>query len=85
MNNLRVQKKDGRVEGFDIDKIKKGIMASGATEVQVQNVAAEIESWASTHSINGIVRTPDVRAKLIEILGGVNPKAKANFESFKKN
>ena len=85
MNNLKVQKKDGRVEDFDIDKIKNGIMASGATEVQVQNVAAEIESWASTHSINGIVRTPDLKAKLLEILSGVNPKAKANFESFKKD
>lgn len=84
MGNLKVQKKDGRIEDFDRSKVKNGILSSGATEEQAESATQEIERWAASTGINGIVRTPDLKAKLLEVLGGVNPDAKSSFENFKK-
>jgi hypothetical protein len=81
---MKVQKKDGRIEDFDRLKVKNGILSSGATEEQAESATQEIERWAASTGINGIVRTPDLKAKLLEVLGGVNPNAKTSFENFKK-
>jgi transcriptional regulator NrdR family protein len=82
--NLKVQKKDGRIEDFDRAKVKNGILRSGATEEQAESVTQEVESWAVATSTNNIVRALDIKVKLLEVLGGVNPNAKASFENFKK-
>ena len=84
MINLKVQKKNGTIEDFDRAKVKNGILSSGATEEQAENIAVQIESWATANSTNGIVTASDIKAKLLEVLGGVNPNAKASFEGFKK-
>jgi len=84
MGNLKVQKKDGSTEDFDRSKIKNGILSSGATEEQAESITAQIESWAPTAAMNGVIKALDIKLKLLDVLGGVNPAAKASFENFKK-
>jgi len=81
---LKVQKKDGSLEDFDRNKIINGIVKSGGTPEQAENIAGQIEAWAAGAAVNGVIKTLDIRSKLLELLGEVNPAAKANFESYRK-
>lgn len=84
MNNLKVQKNNWTIEDFDRTKIKRGILNSGTTEEQAEIITGQIESWAASSSTNGIIRSVDIKTKLLEIIGGFNPRAKTSFENFKK-
>lgn len=84
MGNLKVQKKDGSTEGFDRMKIKNGIISSGAAEEQAESITVQIENWAPTAASNGVIKALDIKTKLLELLGGVNPVAKTTFENYKK-
>lgn len=81
---MKVQKKDGVIEDFDRNKIVNGIVKSGGTSEQAENIAGQIETWANTAAVNGIIRALDIKSKLLELLGAVNPVAKANFENYQK-
>lgn len=84
MGGIKVQKKDGSTEDFMRDKVKNGILASGATEEQAENITAQIESWAPTAATNGTISALDIRTKVLDILGGINPAAKTTFENYRK-
>ena len=84
MGNLKVQKKDGSTEDFDRAKLKNGILGSGATEEQAESITVQIENWAPTAASNGVIKALDIKTKLLELLGGVNPVAKTTFENYKK-
>ncbi|MCX6704005.1 MAG: ATP cone domain-containing protein [Candidatus Woesebacteria bacterium] len=84
MGNLKVQKKDGSTEDFDRSKVKNGILSSDATEEQAESITVQIENWAPTAASNGIIKALDIKTKLLELLGGINPAAKTTFENYKK-
>lgn len=84
MINLKVQKKDGSIEDFDRAKIKNGIISSGATEEQAESITTQIEAWAPSVAMDGVVKALDIKTKLLELLGGVNPVAKTSFENYKR-
>ena len=84
MGGIKVQKKDGSTEDFDRAKVKNGILSSGATEEQAENITMQIEQWAPEAAVNGVIKALDIKIKLLELLGGINPTAKSTFESYKK-
>lgn len=81
---MKVQKKDGSLEDFDRNKIVSGIVKSGGTPEQTEDIASQIETWAAGAAVNGVIKTLDIKSKLLELLGGVNPAAKASFENYQK-
>ncbi|MGA2910537.1 MAG: ATP cone domain-containing protein [Candidatus Microgenomates bacterium] len=81
---IKVQKKDGSMQDFDHMKIKNGILASGASEEQAESITMQIESWAPTAASNGVIGGSAIRSKVLEMLGEMNPAAKATFENYKK-
>lgn len=81
---MKVQKKDGSLEDFDRNKIVSGIVKSGGTPEQAENIAGQIESWATGAAVNGVIKVLDIRSKLLELLGQINPAVKAKFESYQK-
>lgn len=83
-NQIKVQKRDGRIEPFMKEKLINGMVKAGATQEQAQSIADQIETWALGTAQNGIVKTSDIRTKLLELLGGVNPAAAAAFETYVK-
>ena len=80
----QVQKKDGSLVDFDRSKIVNGVIMSGATPEQAEQVAAGIDSWLPTVLVNGVVKTADIRVKLLEVLKVINLTAGATFESYQK-
>ena len=82
--SIRVQKKDGRLEEFDANKIRQGLIAAGATNQEAENIAQEVENWATVSAAKGFVRTVAIREKILSSLRLVNPQAAAAFESYQK-
>ena len=81
---IKVQKKDGRLEDFDRSKVSGGIVKSGATSEQAENVAAQVENWAQTATTNGVINSVTVREKVLELLRSVNPEVAVSFEAYRK-
>jgi len=81
---IKVQKKDGRLEDFNRHKVSAGMVKSGASFEEAENIATHVENWAQKTAINGVVQTNEIRAKVLEILRSVNPEAAAAFEAYKK-
>lgn len=81
---VKVQKKDGQTQDFDRTKILNGVIKSGGTPEEAENVTKQIEAWIVTAAINGMIPSMQIRTKLLEILRLVNPTAAATFETYQK-
>lgn len=81
---LQVEKKNGRLEAFSQSKVIDGILKSGATSEQAENVANQVEVWAKSNALNGVIKTIDIRAKVLELLKVADSAAAAVFQTYKK-
>lgn len=81
---LKVEKKDGTQEDFDRNKVASGIVKSGGTSEVAENVASQVESWANTSAVSGVIRSGDIRAKVLELLRGAAPQVATSFEMYQK-
>lgn len=80
----KVQKKDGRLEDFDRNKVVNGVMKSGATAEEAEKVAMAIDAWLPTATVGGVVNVLNLRGEVLETLKMVNSVAAANFEAYRK-
>lgn len=81
---IKVEKKDGRMEDFDHNKVSSGIVKSGASPTEAETITNQIETWAQSVAVNGVVKSSAIRTKVLELLRSVNPEAAASFEAYKK-
>jgi len=84
MIDIKVQKKNGSLQDFDRSKVTNGLVKSGATFDQAESVAAQIEAWIQGAAVNGLVKTSEIRTKILEILQPINPDAAAKFGAYRK-
>lgn len=81
---IKVEKKDGRLEDFDRNKVSGGVVKSGASPEEAESIATQIETWAQSAAMDGVVQSSDIRIKILELLRSVNPEAAAAFEAYKR-
>lgn len=81
---VKVKKKDGILEDFNRSKIVNGLLKSGVTAQEAENIAGQVETWAQTAAVDGVVETLAVRGEVLRLLRTANPGAAANFEAYKK-
>lgn len=81
---IKVQKKDGQLEDFSRSKVVESVIKSGATSEQAENITQKVEGWAQAAAVNGVVKSSDIRSKVLELLRPVNPEAAGKFEAYKK-
>lgn len=84
MPEIKVKKKDGRFEDFDRNKVLGGIIKSGASPEQGEMITSQVKTWMPGAAVNGLIRSSEIRAKVLELLRPVNPRAAATFETYKK-
>lgn len=82
--DLQVQKKDGTLQPFDRSKISAGVIRSGASVEEAENVTLQVETWAQSTAQNGVVNATELRTKVLEVLKTVNPTAGTAFETYQK-
>lgn len=81
---FKVQKKDGQLEDFDRNKVLSGLVKSGVSSEEAEKIAAQIEGWLPTIAAEGVVKTMDIRSKVLELLRAVNPVVASSFENYQK-
>jgi transcriptional regulator NrdR family protein len=81
---LKVEKKDGRMESFNRNKIASSVTKAGGTQEQSESITSQVEGWAPSVAQNGVIKTSEIRTKVIELLKAVNPEAAARYEAYKK-
>jgi len=81
---MKIQKKDGRLEEFDRNKLKQSILAAGANENEVESIITQVEAWAPSMVVNDAVHSQVIRAKVIELLKTANPTAAKTYEEYRK-
>lgn len=81
---IKVQKKDGQLEDFDRNKVLGGIVKSGVNPEQAEEITKQVEAWALTAAVNGVLNSMAIRGKVLEVLRPVNPTAVEAFESYQK-
>jgi hypothetical protein len=84
LSMIKVEKKDGSQESYIREKLVGGMVKSGATQEQADLIAAQIEEWMPTVAASGVIKTSDLRAKLLELLKAVNPQAGDAFAAYQK-
>ena len=81
---IKVKKKDGRLEDFDRNKVSGGVVKSGASPQEAENITTQIETWVQSAAVDGVIKSSNIRTKVLELLQSVNPKAATTFEAYKK-
>lgn len=81
---IKVEKKDGRLEDFDRNKIKNGVIKSGASPEQAETIAAQVETWVQGAAVDGVIKSSAIRDKVLELLGTINQKVASDFAAYKK-
>ena len=84
MDGLKVQKKDGRLEDFNRNKVYGGVMKSGALPETAEGVTVQVEQWAKMSAVDGVVKTTDLRAKVLEFLRLKDADSATRYEQYKK-
>lgn len=81
---FKVQKKSGEQVDFDRNKVVQGVIKSGVTIEEAEQVAVQIEKWLPLAVVNGVIASSDIRVKVLEILGTINPTATETFRNYQK-
>ncbi len=81
---IKVEKKDGRLEDFDRNKISGGVVKSGVSFEEAESIATQVETWVQSAALDGVVQSSDIRTKVLELLQPIDPEAAVSFKTYKK-
>ncbi len=81
---FKVQKRDGRFENFERNKVLIGALKSGANNAEAEKLVSKVESLLPTIATHGVVKSQAIRAKILELLRTINPKVGSSFEYYRK-
>ena len=80
---MQVQKKDGSLQEFDSEKIVNGLLNSGLSDEEAEDLASEVEDFF-IESAKETISWQEIKTKVLELLKEVNPDAAQMFENYKK-
>ena len=81
---LKVIKRSARVEEFNAEKIKRGVMKAGATVKLAGSVATNTAKWAKDKAADGGVLASDLHSKVLEFLYESDREVADSFKNFMK-
>lgn len=84
MKQLQIQKRDKSLEPWNFDKILISITKAGIKLEIAKQVVTEVENWAKEKAEKGIIKSLQIREKVIEKLKEVDPVAADLYQSYKK-
>lgn len=64
---MQVRKRNGETIPFKKEKIVRVLELAGLTPVESQNLATQLETWANSQAINGIIEARELKRQLIQI------------------
>jgi len=84
-DEIKVKKRDGKVETWDYDKVLASIGKSMVPLKKAEAVATAVEKWMNEQKGKVAVESTEIRDKVIEVLKEVDPVAADNYQVYKKS
>lgn len=84
MTIIQVLKRDGAQQDWNKSKLLNSVTQAGVTPQEAESVSSLIEIWAERSTAGQPLKSADIRAKVLDILRVVDPKAAGAFETYKK-
>lgn len=81
---IKVEKKDGSLEDFDRNKVSGGLTVAGVASEDAEAITGQVEVWIQGAAVEGVVKSSEIRIKVLELLKPINPEIAAKFESYQK-
>jgi len=81
---ITVEKRNGSSESFSRDKVFNSMLGATAAPDEVEKITKEIESWAREVP-GGVVKSSEIRNKVLELLREANPYAANMYEKYDKS
>jgi transcriptional regulator NrdR family protein len=81
---FKVKKRDGSLQDFDRNKVFNSLMQAGGSQEEAEKVTKDVEAWLPNVAVEGVVDSQAIRAKVIGLLGPLNPTVAGDYEAFKK-
>jgi len=83
--DIKIVKRDGSSESFNIDKTITSIAKSGVPLEKSEEIAKNIEKWIPTVAQDGQISSNQIRDKIIEELSDDLPAEEDSYQAFKKD
>lgn len=80
---MKVIKRDGSEENFDISKIVNVVKAAGLDDESTEKFIANVEEWINSLDKKS-VKSTEIRDKVIALLPNYNKYAKGLYEWYEK-
>lgn len=80
---MQVKKRDGRLEGFDREKLKRGLVAAGVEDEKVAELVDQLEDWAQEAAVDETIESQAIWEKVVEVLEGADPDAVDRYKAYR--
>ena len=81
---IQVKKRDGSSEAWSFDKLVAAIGKAGIAVQEAEQIAGSVQSWAQQATVDGKIKSTQIRDKVIEMLRKEYPVESRSFETYKK-
>ena len=81
---LAVLKKDGATQEWDLEKVSRSIVNAGGSVEESDAITKLIDIWGHRFAENGVVKSADIKAKVIEIMKAVNSAFSQAYQEYQK-
>lgn len=85
MEQIKIKKRDGRLEDYIYDKLLASITKAGVVIEDAESLAKEVESWLSEESKKGYVESVEVRNVVFNKMNSEFPAEADSYQAFKKS
>lgn len=85
MTELKVKKKNGKIEDFKVEKLVTSLKKAGMkSNENIEKIKNSITSFVKEKAKQGAVETTRIRGKVLEQLRQMNSEVATKFENFSK-
>lgn len=81
---MQVKKRDGRLEEFDREKLKRGFVAAGVADDEAEGYTGQVEDWAQSEAQDDVIASTAIWAKVVEILEESDSEAASRYKAYRE-
>lgn len=85
MTELKVKKKNGKIEDFKVEKLVSSLKKAGMkSNENIEKIKNSVTSFVKEKAEQGAVETTRIRGKVLEQMRQMNSEVASKFENFSK-
>jgi transcriptional regulator NrdR family protein len=84
MQDLQVEKREGGTEPWSKEKVINSVAKAGLSVEVAEHLEFLVEFWARRNAKDRKISSTEVRDKVIDLLGSIDPMVSEAYGSYKK-